>query len=169
MDPNVELTDLDEAIFDAFKHLDVAQHNSGVHFYDQPAASRGDSQSSFAGSNDLEFDVDEADLSARRGRSTSRPSPSHPSESQPRARSHRRSHSRISNSANNNPLGPRPLPPLPKEKMPASNVPKPGPAKLTRNADLQEWLEQALLCRYLPEPIMKQLCERVKECLMEGG
>jgi serine/threonine-protein phosphatase PP1-1 len=47
-------------------------------------------------------------------------------------------------------------------------VPKPGPAKLTRNAGLEEWLEQAKQCKYLPEPVMKQLCEMVKECLMEG-
>jgi serine/threonine-protein phosphatase PP1-1 len=52
----------------------------------------------------------------------------------------------------------------------ASNnkVPKPGPAKLTAGAGLDEWLEQAKLCHYLPEPAMKQLCEMVKECLMEG-
>jgi hypothetical protein len=47
-------------------------------------------------------------------------------------------------------------------------VPKPGPAKLTPRAGLDEWLEQAKLCKYLPESAMKQLCEMVKECLMEG-
>lgn len=86
----------------------------------------------------------------------------------------------------------RPLPPLPTSSSPnrhqhhrrfsqhlvvpmrsfstraGSKVPKPGPAKLTTNSGLPEWLSQAKLCRYLPEAIMKQLCERVKECLMEG-
>jgi hypothetical protein len=52
--------------------------------------------------------------------------------------------------------------------MPAPNVPKPGPAKLSRNAGLEEWLEEAKQCHYLPEAVMKQLCEMVKECLMEG-
>jgi len=52
--------------------------------------------------------------------------------------------------------------------MPADNVPKPGKAVLTGKAGLEEWLEQAKLCRYLPEHVMKQLCEMVKECLMEG-
>lgn len=47
-------------------------------------------------------------------------------------------------------------------------VPKPGPAKLTAGAGLDEWLEQAKQCRYLPEPVMKELCEMVKEVLMEG-
>lgn len=50
----------------------------------------------------------------------------------------------------------------------ASEIPKPGPAKLGPRAGLDEWLEQAKLCRYLPEGAMKQLCEMVKECLMEG-
>lgn len=49
-----------------------------------------------------------------------------------------------------------------------SDVPQPGPAKLTPNAGPDEWLEQAKLCRYLPEADMKRLCEIVKECLMEG-
>ncbi|KFY71451.1 hypothetical protein V501_08318 [Pseudogymnoascus sp. VKM F-4519 (FW-2642)] len=49
----------------------------------------------------------------------------------------------------------------------APGVPKPGPAKLGPRAGLDEWLEQAKLCRYLPEGAMKQLCEMVKECLME--
>lgn len=47
-------------------------------------------------------------------------------------------------------------------------VPKPGPAKLTPGSGLDEWLEQAKQCRYLPEPVMKELCEMVKEVLMEG-
>ncbi|KAI1260740.1 Metallo-dependent phosphatase-like protein [Xylariaceae sp. FL1019] len=46
-------------------------------------------------------------------------------------------------------------------------VPKPGPAKLTAGAGLDEWLEQAKLCHYLPEAVMKELCEMVKEVLME--
>jgi len=49
-----------------------------------------------------------------------------------------------------------------------AKVPKPGPAKLTARAGLDEWLEQAKQCKYLPESAMKQLCEMVKECLMEG-
>jgi hypothetical protein len=52
--------------------------------------------------------------------------------------------------------------------MTLSKVPKPGPAKLSPKSGLDEWLEQAKLCRYLPENVMKQLCEMVKECLMEG-
>lgn len=49
-----------------------------------------------------------------------------------------------------------------------SDVPQPGPAKLSPGAGPDEWLEQAKLCRYLPEADMKRLCEIVKECLMEG-
>jgi hypothetical protein len=69
----------------------------------------------------------------------------------------------------------RPLPPLPTfplpltTKMPNPNVPKPGPAKLPPKAGLEEWLAEAKQCHYLPETVMKQLCEMVKECLMEGG
>lgn len=50
----------------------------------------------------------------------------------------------------------------------ASTVPRPGPARLTPGAGLDEWLEEAKQCHYLPEYAMKQLCEYVKECLMEG-
>jgi hypothetical protein len=53
-------------------------------------------------------------------------------------------------------------------KMSKSTVPKPGPARLTKSAGLEEWLEEAKQCHYLPESVMKQLCEIVKECLMEG-
>lgn len=52
--------------------------------------------------------------------------------------------------------------------MSAAAVPKPGPAKLGPRAGLPEWLEEAKQCHYLPENEMKQLCEIVKECLMEG-
>lgn len=48
-----------------------------------------------------------------------------------------------------------------------TDVPQPGPATLTAHAGPDEWLEQAKLCRYLPEADMKRLCEIVKECLME--
>jgi serine/threonine-protein phosphatase PP1-1 len=47
-------------------------------------------------------------------------------------------------------------------------VPKPGPAKLSSRSGLDEWLEEAKQCHYLPEPVMKELCEMVKEVLMEG-
>lgn len=63
---------------------------------------------------------------------------------------------------------PRPLQATPTKKMANPNVPKPGPAKLTKGAGLDEWLSEAMLCHYLPEAEMKQLCEYVKECLMEG-
>jgi serine/threonine-protein phosphatase PP1-1 len=49
-----------------------------------------------------------------------------------------------------------------------AGVPKPGPAKLTPSSSLDEWLEEAKQCHYLPEPVMKELCEMVKEVLMEG-
>jgi hypothetical protein len=63
----------------------------------------------------------------------------------------------------------RPLPDITTTSLNmAPGVPKPGPAKLGPRAGLDEWLEQAKLCRYLPEGTMKQLCEMVKECLMEG-
>ncbi|QIW99109.1 hypothetical protein AMS68_004627 [Peltaster fructicola] len=48
-----------------------------------------------------------------------------------------------------------------------SDVPQPGPAVLGSHAGPDEWLQQAKLCRYLPEADMKRLCELVKECLME--
>ena len=47
-------------------------------------------------------------------------------------------------------------------------VPKPGPAKLSKNAGVDEWLEKALNNQYLPESVMKKLCEICKEYLMEG-
>lgn len=50
----------------------------------------------------------------------------------------------------------------------ASTVPRPGPANLGPNAGLDEWLEEAKQCHYLPERAMKELCEKVKEILMEG-
>lgn len=48
-------------------------------------------------------------------------------------------------------------------------IPKPGPANLRPGAGLDEWLEEAKQCHYLPEAVMKQLCEMVKEVLMEGA
>lgn len=48
------------------------------------------------------------------------------------------------------------------------DVPQPGPARLSKGAGPDEWLEQAKQCKYLPEAEMKRLCEIVKECLMEG-
>lgn len=47
-------------------------------------------------------------------------------------------------------------------------VPKPGPAKLSKNSSIDEWLQKALNNQYLPEPVMKKLCEICKEYLMEG-
>ena len=61
----------------------------------------------------------------------------------------------------------RTFPPIPC-KMPNESVPRPGPARLGPRASLPEWLEEAKQCHYLPEAAMKQLCEMVKECLMEG-
>ena len=49
-----------------------------------------------------------------------------------------------------------------------SDVPQPGPARLSKGAGPDEWLEQAKQCKYLPEADMKRLCEIVKEYLMEG-
>ncbi|KAM0284514.1 hypothetical protein ACHAQH_001880 [Verticillium albo-atrum] len=49
----------------------------------------------------------------------------------------------------------------------ASHIPRPGPANLSANAGLDEWLEEAKQCHYLPERAMKELCEMVKEVLME--
>jgi serine/threonine-protein phosphatase PP1-1 len=46
-------------------------------------------------------------------------------------------------------------------------VPQPGPAKLTKNADLDEWLDAAKRNKFLPERVMKQLFEMCKELLME--
>ncbi|KAI9373351.1 Metallo-dependent phosphatase-like protein [Aspergillus egyptiacus] len=51
--------------------------------------------------------------------------------------------------------------------MSENKVPQPGPAKLKRNAGPDEWLEAAKDCKYLSEAHMKQLCEIVKEYMME--
>lgn len=51
---------------------------------------------------------------------------------------------------------------------PKTKVPKPGPAKLSKNAGVKEWLKCALNNQYLPEQTMKKLCEICKEFLMEG-
>lgn len=48
------------------------------------------------------------------------------------------------------------------------SVPQPGPARLKPNAGPDEWLEAAKNCKYLSEHHMKQLCEVVKEYMMEG-
>lgn len=53
--------------------------------------------------------------------------------------------------------------------MEGRKVPQPGPAKLKRNAGPDQWLEAAKDCKYLSEHHMKQLCEIVKEFMMEGG
>mgnify|MGYP000941352999 CR=1 FL=1 len=50
----------------------------------------------------------------------------------------------------------------------ATTIPRPGPANLGPNAGIDEWLEEAKQCHYLPERAMKELCEKVKEILMEG-
>ncbi len=47
-------------------------------------------------------------------------------------------------------------------------VPQPGPARLKQSAGPDEWLEAAKECKYLSEYHMKQLCEIVKEYMMEG-
>ena len=52
--------------------------------------------------------------------------------------------------------------------MASINVPQPGPAKLTKNSTIDEWLQCALQNQYLPEAIIKKLCEICKELLMEG-
>lgn len=59
-------------------------------------------------------------------------------------------------------------PPQSPAAMTDSKVPQPGPAKLKRNAGPDEWLEAAKDCKYLSEAHMKQLCEMVKEYMMEG-
>ena len=55
-------------------------------------------------------------------------------------------------------------------KMPEGKkkLPKPGPAKLSKNAGVDEWLKCAFNNQYLPESVMKKLCEICKEFLMEG-
>ena len=51
----------------------------------------------------------------------------------------------------------------------SAKVPQPGPAKLSKNAELDSWLEAAKQNKYLPEKVMKQLFEMCKELLMEGN
>lgn len=46
-------------------------------------------------------------------------------------------------------------------------VPQPGAARLKRSAGPDEWLEAAKECKYLSEHHMKQLCDIVKEYMME--
>ena len=57
---------------------------------------------------------------------------------------------------------------VPPPNMPRPKIPKPGPAKLKLTSTRQEWLQCALRCQWLPEPLMKQLCEDAKGILMEG-
>lgn len=58
---------------------------------------------------------------------------------------------------------------LKSEVMPeGKKPPRPGPARLTKNADVDEWLKCAFNNQYLPETTMKKLCEICKELLMEG-
>lgn len=52
-------------------------------------------------------------------------------------------------------------PPLP--KVPISG----GEANVSKGGGVDEWLETAKKCKYLPEADMKRLCELVKEFLME--
>ena len=49
-----------------------------------------------------------------------------------------------------------------------NHIPQPGPTSLKRNAGPDEWFEAAKDCKYLSEHHMKQLCELVKEYMMEG-
>ena len=61
------------------------------------------------------------------------------------------------------------LPALPPLNMaPTVKVPQPGPARLPKGASVDAWLEAAKECKYLSEFHMKQLCEIVKEYMMEG-
>ena len=53
-------------------------------------------------------------------------------------------------------------------RMPDKNVPLPGPAKVGLRSSPDEWLQCALRNQYLPEFVMKKLCEICKEYLMEG-
>lgn len=57
---------------------------------------------------------------------------------------------------------------LQQSRMSETEVPQPGPARLKPNAGPDQWLEAAKKCKYLSEPHMKQLCEIVKEYMMEG-
>jgi hypothetical protein len=56
----------------------------------------------------------------------------------------------------------------PPNMAPAIKVPQPGPARLPKSASVDAWLEAAKECKYLSEFHMKQLCEIVKEYMMEG-
>ena len=52
--------------------------------------------------------------------------------------------------------------------MAPTKIPQPGPARLPKHAGPDEWLQEAKECKYLSEFHMKQLCEIVKEYMMEG-
>jgi hypothetical protein len=56
----------------------------------------------------------------------------------------------------------------PPNMAPVVKVPQPGPARLPKSASVDAWLEAAKECKYLSEFHMKQLCEIVKEYMMEG-
>ena len=84
---------------------------------------------------------------------------------------HRRSQAVCISPGSFNPVAPKDLALCPKPaKMPEGKpkLPKPGPAKLTKNSDVDEWLKAAFNNQYLPEQTMKKLCEICKEYLMEG-
>ncbi|MCJ1437744.1 hypothetical protein MMC27_007131 [Xylographa pallens] len=57
--------------------------------------------------------------------------------------------------------------PPPSTPMVNPRVPQPGPARLGKNSELDQWLAAAKKNKYLPERIMKQLFEICKELLME--
>ncbi|MCJ1392262.1 hypothetical protein MMC18_005129 [Xylographa bjoerkii] len=64
-------------------------------------------------------------------------------------------------------LAPAPTSSAEKPMAKHPDVPQPGPARLGRNSQLDQWLAAAKKNKYLPERIMKQLFEICKELLME--
>lgn len=154
-------------------------------YTDKPADNRGQITTSYKSPNNWEcgdrqahHTVDKLDRDRRRaGRSHPRPHGSHaPSPRYPcSSSSQQRRHFIICCSAGPTTYPPptaRPRPPrLPTDGAclsMAANIPRPGPANLSTNAGLDEWLDEAKQCHYLPERAMKELCEKVKEILMEG-
>ncbi|MCJ1286376.1 hypothetical protein MMC26_005721 [Xylographa opegraphella] len=66
------------------------------------------------------------------------------------------------------PTHPNPVPAQRAERiMVQPVVPQPGPARLGKNSELDQWLAAAKKNKYLPERVMKQLFEICKELLME--